>query len=226
MRRTLRIFRWVLLVPIGLAATYLTAAAAGGFLPRGVAIDNGPKDVEIFVHSNGVHTDLLLPVSALGIDWRQRLSYDDPDVADGSFSYLAFGWGDRAFYLTTPSWSDLKLSTALLALSGLDSTVMHVQSATAPPPGPRTGRLLLTGEQYRHLVAFIDQSFEHDSAGTPIPIAGAHYYGPHDAFYEARGHYSAFNTCNEWTREALSSAGQPTALWAPFDIALFHHLRT
>jgi len=225
MLRMLRILGWLLLVPIGLAATYLTAAAAGGLLPHGVAADPGPQEIEIFVHSNGVHTDLLLPVSTLGIDWRRRLPFDDPDVADGGFAYLAFGWGDRAFYLTTPSWSELKLSTALLALSGLDSTVMHVQAASAPPPGPHSGRMRLTVDQYRHLVAFIEQSFEHDSAGTPIPIAGAHYFGPHDAFYEARGHYSAFNTCNEWAREALSSADQPTALWAPFDIALFHHLR-
>ena len=226
MRRTLRILGWILLVPIGLAATYLTAAAAGGFLPHSVVPDPAPQEIEIFVHSNGVHADLLLPVSALDVDWRKHLSFDDPDVADGGFPYLAFGWGDKAFYLTTPSWSDLKLSTALLALSGLDSTVMHVQAALAPPPGPRSGRMLLTADQYRHLVAFIEQSFQHDAAGAPMPIAGAHYYGRHDAFYEAQGHYSAFNTCNEWTRQALASAGQPTALWAPFDIALFHHLRT
>jgi uncharacterized protein (TIGR02117 family) len=226
MLRALRILGWILLTPIGLAATYLTAAAAGGFLPHTVVADPGPQEVEIYVHSNGVHADLLLPVNALGIDWRQRLSFADPDVADGSFPYLAFGWGDRAFYLTTPSWSELKLSTALFALSGLDSTVMHVQAASPLPPGPRSGRLRLTAEQYRRLVDFIDQSFEHDAGGAPLPIAGAHYYGRHDVFYEARGHYSAFYTCNEWTREALSAAGQPTALWAPFDIALFHHLRT
>jgi len=227
MRRGLRVLGWSLAIPFWLAATYLTAAAAGGFIPHGAIGDPGPKEIEIYVVSNGVHADLLLPVSALDIDWRRRLpSFDDEDVANGGFPYLAFGWGDRAFYLTTPTWSDLKLSTALLALSGLDSTVMHVQAASPPPTGPRARRLSLTAPQYRQLVDYIDRSFAHDPDGAPMPIPGAHYFGRHDAFYEARGHYSAFNTCNEWTRQALYEAGQPTALWAPFDVALFHHLRT
>jgi len=227
MRRGLRIFGLILLVPFGLAALYLGSAAAGGLLPHGAMPDPGLKQIDVYVHSNGVHADLLLPVSALDVDWRKRLpSYDDPDLANGGFAYLAFGWGDRTFYLTTPTWSDLKLSTALWALSGFDGTVMHVQSANIPAPGPRTAHLSLTAEQYHHLVDFIDASFQHDPAGLPLPIAGAHYFGNHDAFFEARGHYSAFNTCNEWTRQALVRAGQATPLWAPFDVALFHHIRT
>jgi uncharacterized protein (TIGR02117 family) len=227
MRRILRILGLALLAPFALAGTYLGAAAAAGLLPHGAATDPAPKQVDIYLHSNGVHADLLLPVVALDIDWRQRLpSYDDPDVANGGFPYLAFGWGDRSFYLTTPTWSDLDVTTALLALSGLDGTVMHVQSASPPPLGPRSAKLSLTADQYHQLVEYIDQSFQHDPAGAPIPIAGAHYYGRHDAFYEARGHYSLFNTCNEWTRGALARAGQRTAAWAPFDIALFHQIRT
>ena len=93
-------------------------------------------------------------------------------------------------------------------------------------PGPRTAKLSLSADQYRRLADFIEQSFGHDAAGAPIPIAGAHYFGRHDAFFEGRGHYSAFNTCNEWTRQALVQAGQPAPLWAPFDVALFHHMRT
>jgi len=226
-RRIVKVLGWVLLAPFALAATYLGAAATAGLLPHGGATDPGPKQVEIYIHSNGVHADLLLPVRALDIDWRKRLpSYDDPDLVDGGYSYLAFGWGDRAFYLSTPTWADLDLSTALLALSGLDGTVMHVQSASPPPPGSRTAKLSLTADQYRQLVDFIDQSFQHDAEGAPIPISGAHYYGRHDAFFEARGHYSLFNTCNEWTRQALVHAGQRTAIWAPFDVALFHYIRT
>jgi uncharacterized protein (TIGR02117 family) len=216
----------MLLIPLGLVTTYLTAAATGGLITHGGSVDPAPKDVDIYVHSNGVHADLVLPVSALDVDWRQRLSFDDPDVIDGGFQYLAFGWGDRGFYLNTATWSDLTLSTALLALSGFDGTVMHVQAASAPAPGPRTGHLLLSAEQYHRLADFVDQSFERTNSGALMPIAGAHYFGRHDAFFEARGHYSAFNTCNEWTRQALSRANQSTPLWAPFDIALFHHMRT
>lgn len=226
MGKILRIFGWVLLVPVGLAATYLTAAAAGGMIPHSAIPDPAPKEIEIYLQTNGVHADLLLPVAALDVDWRKRLpGFDDPDIADGSFPYIAFGWGDRSFYLTTPTWSDLTISTALLALSGFDSTVMHVQAANAPLPGPRVRQLHLSAAQYHELTAYIEASFAHDPGGSPVLIPGAHYYGRHDAFFEAEGHYSAFNTCNEWTRRGLARAGQVTPLWAPFDVALMHQIR-
>jgi len=216
---------WCLSVPLGLAVFYLSAAALLGLIAMGGTANSDPKEVRIFVRSNGVHADLVLPVSALDVDWRKHLPIEDPDVLDGGFSYLAFGWGDRGFYLTTPSWADLKVSTALKALSGLDATVMHVEAANAPVTGPKAAELNLSAEQYRRLADFVDRSFEHDVEGAPIPIAGAHY-NEHDAFYEGRGHYSPVMTCNEWTREALAHADLRMPLWAPFDIALFHHLRS
>lgn len=59
--------------------------------------------------------------------------------------------------------------------------------------------------------------------GHPLIIAGAHY-GANDAFFEARGHYSLFETCNEWTRRGLAAAGVRVPVWAPFDKALFYQL--
>lgn len=224
-RFALRAVLWCVGVPFGLAILYLGLAVIGGLITTGGADDPDPKDVRIFVRSNGVHADLVLPVSALDIDWRKHLPIDDPDVLDGSFAYLAFGWGDRGFYLTTPTWADLKISTALKAVSGSGGTVMHVQAANAPPAGPMAAELRLSARQYRRLVDFVDQSFTHDVDGAPILIAGAHY-GRHDFFYEGRGHYSPVNTCNEWTRDGLARADLPMPLWTPFDIALMHHLRS
>jgi hypothetical protein len=40
-------------------------------------------------------------------------------------NYLAFGWGDKGFYLNTPEWADLKVSTALNAAFGLSSSAIH-----------------------------------------------------------------------------------------------------
>ncbi len=216
---------WLVAVPVAAALLYLSAAVIGGLIGTGGESVAGPKEVAIFLRTNGVHADLVLPVTALDVDWRKHLPIDDPDVLDGGFPYLAFGWGDRGFYLNTPTWSALKASTALKALSGLDSTVMHVQAANPPASGSQSAELRLSAEQYHQLVDFIDQSFDHDPAGSPILIANAHY-GRHDSFYEGRGHYSAIMTCNEWTRQGLAHADLRTPLWAPFDIALFHHLRS
>ncbi|MFM7331368.1 MAG: DUF2459 domain-containing protein, partial [Brachymonas sp.] len=36
------------------------------------------------------------------------------------------GWGDRNFFLNTPTWDDLTLSTALNATFGLGSAALHI----------------------------------------------------------------------------------------------------
>ena len=41
-------------------------------------------------------------------------------------------------------------------------------------------------------------------------------YGPQDVFYDAPGHYTASNTCNQWTSDTLAAAGVRTGWWTPF----------
>ena len=43
---------------------------------------------------------------------------------------LCLGWGSRAFYIETPTWSDLKPGPVLSALT-LDDSVMHVDISGA-----------------------------------------------------------------------------------------------
>jgi uncharacterized protein (TIGR02117 family) len=92
------------------------------------------------------------------------------------------------------------------------------------PVGPLTRHIVLASEDYRRLAAFIAAQFRHDAAGDVIIVPGAHY-GRYDAFFEAEGHYSAFETCNEWTRQALAVAGVRVPLWSPFDRALLFQLK-
>src|SRR4051794_20034399 len=74
----------------------------------------GDDRVVIYVRSNEIHTDLVLPVlhEASGCDWRERFppQHIRGDVAE--CPYVAFGWGNRAFYVDTPTWAEFKLSTA------------------------------------------------------------------------------------------------------------------
>lgn len=138
---------------------------------------------------------------------------------------IELGWGDRRFYLEVPNWSDLRASTAIRALSGMDSTALHVRYTGAPAPGaPDAVALSLTSDAYARLVARLRQSIPTNPQGRPILIPG-HHYGANDAFYEATGHYSLFMTCNEWVRGALSEAGVRTPWWSPLDKPLFWQLR-
>lgn len=199
--------------------SYLLLAAMLGLWPVNRDFQSSADGVDIYVASNGVHTDLILPRAAQDVDWRQRL----PQPLLHTQAYLAFGWGERRFYLETPTWQDLRVSTALRALSGLNETVLHVEAIAQPTPGANTRHLRISVRQYHDLVSYINAHLAADAHGAVIAIGGAHY-NDHDHFFEARGRYSLFVTCNEWTRRALTSAGIRGPLWSPFDWALLYQL--
>ena len=171
------------------------------------------EGIEMFVTSNGVHTDFVLPVVTPYRDWR-------PLAPNAAYPFLAIGWGDRDFYLATPTWNDLKASTALRAAFGLNGTVLHVESMGRPVVSDRARALRLSPDQYRRLLAYVEAGFARDAANGYRRIAGAHYNAD-DAFYEATGRYSVIVTCNEWAREGLAAAGVRVPLWSPFTWSLF-----
>ncbi|MFM7854609.1 MAG: DUF2459 domain-containing protein [Flammeovirgaceae bacterium] len=45
-------------------------------------------------------------------------------------------------------------------------------------------------------------------------------YWDNDSFYEAKGTYNLFFTCNTWVNEGLKKAGLKACLWTPFDSGL------
>lgn len=66
-------------------------------------------EVEIFILTNGVHTDIVMPTKNDQIDWSKQVPFKNTKSADSTYKYIAMGWGDKGFYLETPNWSDLKL---------------------------------------------------------------------------------------------------------------------
>ncbi len=206
---------------VGVAGLYLSAAFVLSHITVPKANPNAPADVSIFLHTNGVHTDLVLPIKNAQKDWTRQLPFSDIPSGDTTMQYVAFGWGDKGFYLDTPTWSQLKLSTAFVAAFWLGSSAMHTTFLHAVPPGPDTVPLTLSHAEYGQLLAYIDSSFCYDAAGRVQHIKG-HSYGPDDAFYEARRVYSFLYTCNTWTNNALKASGQRACLWTPSDIGIFY----
>lgn len=191
-----------------------------------VKAENAEKvHTEIFLISNGVHSDLVLPVKNDIKDWSTEIKFEHAGEAVFSFAYVGFGWGDKAFYLETPEWSDLKFTTAFNAVFGLGPSAIHATFFEQIPEGDRTVRLSLSADQYRRLVNFIESAFDRDSLGQTRNIPITSNYGPHDAFYEARGRYNLFITCNTWTNNGLKAAGQKACVWTPFDKTIFWHYR-
>lgn len=211
---------------VGAVVVYLAASAALSAMPV-AATSNSPvtgQTVEAYILSNGVHTDLVVPVRSAQADWTQVVSYADTPAADTTMQFVGFGWGDKGFYLDTPTWAELKPSTAVKAMFWLGTTAMHTTFHHRPVEGPDCVRLQLSPAEYAQLVSFIKGSFDFDAQGRPRHIKG-HSYGQHDAFYEARRTYNLFYTCNTWANNGLKAAGQKAALWTPFDFGIFWQYR-
>jgi uncharacterized protein (TIGR02117 family) len=184
------------------------------------AIDE-PK-VEIFILSNGVHTDIVVPVKNDTFDWSKQIKFEHTKAKDSTAKYLAMGWGDRGFYLETPTWADLKVSTALKATTGLSSSALHTTFYKSMKEDAYCKKIQISTVEYQKLVLFINESFETNS-GEKIKIETDAVYGKNDIFYEAKGSYSLFYTCNSWANQALKSANQKAALHTLTDTGIFRH---
>lgn len=175
------------------------------------------QPILIQLHSNGVHTDFILPIEHDACDWKSFL----PSIPDGSKT-VAFGWGDKGFYLNTPTWADLKFSTAFKACAGLSTTAMHVSYYTGPlKSSEHTVNVLISEEQYQLLCDYIKDSFQQKNEGELSLVAhDPRYYSGH--FYDAKGKYSLFTSCNSWVNKGLKKSGLKTCLWTPFDWPLLN----
>jgi uncharacterized protein (TIGR02117 family) len=219
----LRAMGWLVAVMIVISATYVITAVALGAIPVNASFAETADGVPIYLRTNGVHAELILPTRAGKTDW----SVDHPPAHMRSLAeplqWVAFGWGDRGFFAHTPTWADLKPSTAVMALSGSGPGAMHVEYIESPR-SYKAREVRVSREQYARLVAFIRASFERDAAGRPHRTNLPGYFST-DAFYDASSGYKFWYTCNDWVRKALTEAGVRAPMWAPFDTALFYQLQ-
>ena len=206
---------------VSVAGLYLTAAFILSRIPVAKTQPNAAPDVQVFLHSNGVHTDIVVPIKTAQIDWSQQLPFANIPSGDTTMRYIAFGWGDKGFYLDTPTWADLKFSTAFVAAFWLGTSAMHTTYLHSMSPGAETVPLHLSQAEYARLIAYIQTSFRHNAAGRVQHISG-HSYGRDDAFYEAHRVYSFLYTCNTWTNDALKACGQKACLWTPADSGILY----
>jgi uncharacterized protein (TIGR02117 family) len=221
MKKLLKFLGYTLLTLIALILFYL-GAAWGLSRVTVTAESNTQPDITIYLKSGGIHTDIVVPVKTAGKDWSQHIRYKDTRSGDTTFNYVAFGWGDKGFYLETPTWNDLKASTAFKAAFWLSTSAMHTTYCKNPEENNRCVRLVISKEQYQRLITYIENSLQADSTGHPVAIGANVRYGNNDAFYEAKGRYSLFYTCNTWTNNALKASGQRACWWTPFDSGIFY----
>ena len=202
----------ILTVLLALPAAYMAAALVGSFFPVNRGWTEPAQGITVYLADNGIHTDIILPAKADGLDWTPLVPPSDTASAPAAARWVAFGSGEKRVYLDTPTWWDIRPGTVWAALSG-STRVMHVEWVSDPSFAVREIRL--RPEEYRRLWAAIRADFRLDRNGRPVRIK----HPGHDccdAFYWGSGRFNALKTCNSWTADKLRLAGVKTSLWPPF----------
>ena len=224
MRRASRIALRAVAALAALPILYFLAALILGAIPANRGWKQAEAGVTVFIRTNGVHTWIVMPKVTDEVDWRPLLPGEHlKDRRWGRGDHVALGYGNRTFYLETPTWGDLTMKNAFLAAFGQGRSLMHADHDHQPRASDHQRPIVLTREEYRRLAAFARRSFQFDREGKAIPILGRGY-GPSDIFYEAVGPYSAFYTCNSWTGAALREAGVKTGVWTPLSQSIMWRL--
>ncbi len=207
-------------------AVYLIAAVVLSYIPVNSDFVECEQDcVEIYLKTNGVHTDIVLPLQNDYKDWNTIVHPADTRSGMPKATLVAIGWGDRGFYLNTPEWADLTFETAFNAAFYLGTSIMHVTFYERLGESATCKKIRISKDSYQLIVQHIEQSFNTDENGSTTLIKDAGY-SSNDAFYEAYGTYGLFFTCNTWTNSVLKEGGLKACVWTPFDKGIFHHYKT
>lgn len=220
MKKTFKILLKSILVFLGFILLYVLSAYTLSKITIDKETDTKPE-VQIYILTNGVHTDIVMPVKNDQTDWSKQVQFKNTKAADSAYKYIAMGWGDKGFYLETPNWSDLKASVAFKAATGLSTTAIHATYYKQMRLGDDCRSIMISKEQYSRLISYINNSFRKDASGNFLPIKTNANYGKTDAFYEANGSYSLFKTCNTWANNGLKTSGQRCCFWTATDSGIF-----
>ncbi|WP_242045435.1 MULTISPECIES: TIGR02117 family protein [unclassified Calothrix] len=182
-------------------------------------------NLDVCISNTGIHSNIILPTKNYAFDWHEYISVEGIGIDNfNDYNYLSFGWGDRAFYMSTPSMADLQLSTTFKALFLPTPSVLYVKGYQLIPDNLEVKCIKVNKNNYLQLIKFIQATFKVDDRGRVIRIGNGHTTNA--GFYDAFGSYSILRNCNNWTTEALRQADVNTPLWGGLSAAIMLQLRS
>ncbi|MCX2742761.1 DUF2459 domain-containing protein [Mangrovivirga sp. M17] len=208
----LKLFFKVFLSIFILPLIYFLIAIILTWIPVNSDFDTSKGENQIYLSTNGVHADIIIPIEYFDSDFINQLD------ADPSVKYLSFGWGDQNFYLNTPTWADLTFNNAVKALFIDSPTLIHLTKYSGI--SQHWVRTHVNQTQLEKLKSQILNSFEFKNDKLQV-LEGAGYHS-NDNFYKATGSYNLFNTCNSWTNKVLKNSGLRACVWTPFDFGIIN----
>jgi len=199
--------------------------AIGYFTPRKwVSSRREGCNFSVCVQDTGIHSNILVPVNNQLFDWHRYLALENIGSEHSQYNYLSFGWGDRDFYMQTPTLQDLNLSITFRALFVPTHSVMYVQGYQTIPDSLVVKCVKVDRDDYLRLMTFIDSTFTTEGNGNKVRIGNGHH--PNGGFYAANGSYSILRNCNSWTASGLRTADVNTPLLDGLSSAIMWHMQS
>jgi uncharacterized protein (TIGR02117 family) len=223
-----RVLRRIVLYGSGGLLTVVVLLAITALIPRRWHIPPSQDcRFTVYVSGGAMHTNLIVPVSTSVFDWRTDLDLEPIGSTNAAtYRYLQFGWGDRIWYMQTPSWDRVNYLDIfrVLLFPGNTTALLVKGHATVPRyVGEELKCLRLNQADYLALMGFIQQSFQLNAQGEKQRLGDSQ--DGESGFYAATGYYSALRTCNSWTAEALQAANVNTPLWSGLASPVMAQLR-
>jgi uncharacterized protein (TIGR02117 family) len=214
--KLLRILKAAIYLLVLAVFLYFFFAFVFSYLPTHPPQQDCEAGQKIFVATNGVHVDIILRADQVDPGFIHELDFP------ANARYISFGWGDKNFYIHTPEWSDLTFTVAFKALFLRSETAMHVNYYSREQSWWHP--VCLCEEQLQQLFLYIRNSFAiaPDGKINQLDFEG---YTDFDSFYEAKGAFTLFNTCNVWANKGLKSIEIKTSVWSPFDFGVLFHVK-
>ncbi|GGA35095.1 hypothetical protein CYANOKiyG1_52640 [Okeania sp. KiyG1] len=182
------------------------------------------QGISIYIYNTGIHTDILVPVRTKIWNWQQYLDLKLIANQSASIKYLAFGLGDRAYFLETYNGTSLPIVTIFKAMFLQTPSAMRVLAYRNIPQQYEIKCAIITQTNYRRLMEFINNSFQLDTQGNKINLLVDSNYG--GGFYAAKSNYSILRACNDWTAEGMKLAGVKTPVWSGLSSSIMYHINS
>lgn len=179
-------------------------------------VTTGRPDKTIYLASNGVHLDIVIPKEGIESKLLSHLRHKPNE------NYLAFGWGDKEFYLNTPTWNDLTLKTAFKAVFLKGPSLIHITRYQNIKS--HWIEIKITESELKKLNNYFYETFELNNNEEKI-LLKSQGYTTRDDFYKAKGSFSFYKTCNSWVNTGFKKSGLKACFWTPFDFGLMNKYR-
>ncbi len=213
MKTIIRILKWILASFLIIPILYTIVALVLSTITIKRKTANTNFNNTIYLNTNGVHLDIVMPIKNLNNFVLHDLKYTKND------KFLAFGWGEEDFYINTPTWQDLTFKNAFKALFLKNSTLVHISRY-------KRKRLdwvaiKISDAELKKLNNYFLNTFKTGKNNSKTILKNKSY-SLRDNFYKATGSYSCFKTCNSWVNKGFKESGLKACFWTPFDFGLLN----